>query len=124
MLTGMRMPLAAFLLLLLNSAGAQHSYLVDWDAVGREAIDHLVELVKIPSVNPPGNETEVAEYVRAALDAEGIDSEFYALDPARANLVARLQGNGTSRCHNNISSPTWQDAGVHSYPTSQCGWTR
>ena len=95
MLTGMRMPLAAFLLLLLNSAGAQHSYLVDWDAVGREAIDHLVELVKIPSVNPPGNETEVAEYVRAALDAEGIDSELYALDPARANLVARLQGNGS-----------------------------
>jgi acetylornithine deacetylase/succinyl-diaminopimelate desuccinylase-like protein len=94
-LTGMRAPLAAFLLLLLNSASAQHSYLVDWDTVGREAIDHLVELVKIPSVNPPGNETEVAEYVKAALEAEGIDSDLYALDPARANLVARLQGNGS-----------------------------
>ncbi len=94
-LTGLRAPLAAFLLLLLNSASAQHSYLVDWDTVGREAIDHLVELVKIPSVNPPGNETEVAEYVKAALEAEGIDSDLYALDPARANLVARLQGNGS-----------------------------
>lgn len=90
-----RASLAIVLLLLLNSASAQHSYLVDWDSVGREAIDHLVELVKIPSVNPPGNETEVAEYVRAALDAEGIDSELYALDPARANLVARLRGNGS-----------------------------
>ena len=95
MLTRMRVPLAAFLVFLLNAAGAQHSYLVDWDAIGREAIDHLVELVKIPSVNPPGNETEGAEYVRAALNAEGIDSELYALDPARANLVARLQGNGS-----------------------------
>ena len=83
------------LLLFLNSAAAQQSYLVDWDAVGQEAIDHLVELVKIRSVNPPGNETEVAEYVKAVLAAEGIESELYALDPARANLVARLKGNGT-----------------------------
>ncbi len=97
MAAGMRAPLAAFLLLLLNSASAQHSYLVDWDGVGREAIDHLVELVQIPSVNPPGNETEVAEYVKAALEAEGIDSEMYALDPARANLVARLRGNGSKK---------------------------
>ena len=58
------------LLLSLNAANAQQSYLVDWDTVGREAIDHLVELVKIPSVNPPGNETQVAEYIKAVLDAE------------------------------------------------------
>ena len=80
---------------LLNAASAQQSYLVDWDEVGREAIDHLVELVKIPSVNPPGNETEVAEYIKAVLAAEGIESELYALDPARANLVARHEGNGS-----------------------------
>ena len=91
----MRRVSALVLLLLLNSAGAQQSYLVDWDAVGREAVDHLVELVKIPSVNPPGNETEVAEYVRAMLAAEGIESRLYALDPARANLVARIEGNGS-----------------------------
>lgn len=82
---------------LLNAASAQQSYLVDWDEVGREAIDHLVELVKIPSVNPPGNETEVAEYIKAVLAAEGIESELYALDPARANLVARHEGNGSKR---------------------------
>ncbi len=81
-------------LLSLNAAYAQQSYLVDWDAVGSEAIDHLVALVKIRSVNPPGNETQVAEYVKAVLAADGIDSELYALDPARANLVARLDGNG------------------------------
>ena len=85
------------LLLLLNGANAQQSYLVDWEAVGREAIDHLVELVKIPSVNPPGNETEVAEYIRAVLAADGIGSSLYALDPARANLIARLEGNGSKR---------------------------
>ena len=91
----MRKVSTLLLLLLLNSAGAQQSYLVDWDGVGREAVDHLVELVKIRSVNPPGNETEVAEYVKAVLAAEGIESRLYALDPARANLVARLEGNGS-----------------------------
>jgi acetylornithine deacetylase/succinyl-diaminopimelate desuccinylase-like protein len=93
----LRKATALALLFVLNSAGAQPSYLVDWDAVGSEAIDHLVELVKIRSVNPPGNETEVAEYVKAVLAAEGIESAFYALDPARANLVARLPGNGAKR---------------------------
>ena len=93
----MRRVFTLLLLLLLIPAGAQQSYLVDWDAVGGEAIDHLVELVKIPSVNPPGNETEVAEYVKAVLAAEGIESRLYALDPARANLVARLEGNGSKK---------------------------
>jgi acetylornithine deacetylase/succinyl-diaminopimelate desuccinylase-like protein len=93
----MRRVSTLLLLLLLNSASAQQSYLVDWDAVGSEAVDHLVELVKIPSVNPPGNETEVAEYVKAVLAAEGIESRLYALDPARANLVARLEGNGSKQ---------------------------
>jgi acetylornithine deacetylase/succinyl-diaminopimelate desuccinylase-like protein len=76
---------------------AQPSYLVDWDTVGREATDHLVELVKIRSVNPPGNETEVVRYLRAALDAEGIESKTFALDPQRANLVARIKGDGSKR---------------------------
>ena len=93
----MRRVSTLLMLLLLNPAGVQQSYLVDWDAVGSEAIDHLVELVKIPSVNPPGNETEVAEYVKAVLAAEGIESRLYALDPARANLVARLEGNGSKK---------------------------
>jgi acetylornithine deacetylase/succinyl-diaminopimelate desuccinylase-like protein len=84
-------------LLLLNSAGAQQSYLVDWNDVGQQAIDHLVELVKIRSVNPPGNEDEVAEYVKAVLAAEGIESELYALDPERPNLVAKLKGNGKKK---------------------------
>jgi acetylornithine deacetylase/succinyl-diaminopimelate desuccinylase-like protein len=92
---GARTSAAVLLLFLLGPAHAQQSYLVDWDAVGREAIDHLVELVKIPSVNPPGNETEVAEYISAALAADGIESEFYALEAERANLVARYRGNGS-----------------------------
>lgn len=80
----------------LNSIG-QDQYPVDWDAVSEEAINHLVSLVRIDTSSPPGNETLVANYLQKALAAEGIDSEMYALEPDRANLVARIKGNGSKR---------------------------
>ena len=79
------------------SADAQQSYLIDWDEVGEEAIQHLVDLVQINTTNPPGNETLVVDYLKEVLDEEGIDFEIYALEPDRANLVARIRGNGTKR---------------------------
>ena len=79
------------------AASAQEQYLIDWDAVGEEAASFLSELVRIDSSNPPGNETEVAEYLKAALAKEGIDSELFALEPERANLVTRYKGNGSKQ---------------------------
>lgn len=84
-------------LLVSMSVAAQERYLVDWDTVGEETLQHLSELVKINTSNPPGNETSAAEYVKAVLAAEGIESQLYALDPDRANLVARIKGNGSKR---------------------------
>ena len=81
----------------LHSANAQQSYVIDWDVVGAESIDHLVELIQIDTSNPPGNETAVTDYLEAILSAEGIDSKTYALDKSRANLVARVVGNGSKR---------------------------
>jgi acetylornithine deacetylase/succinyl-diaminopimelate desuccinylase-like protein len=79
------------------SANAQQSYLIDWDEVGEESLDHLVELIQINSSNPPGNETAVTDYLSTVLSAEGIESKTYALDQSRANLVARAVGNGSKR---------------------------
>jgi acetylornithine deacetylase/succinyl-diaminopimelate desuccinylase-like protein len=79
------------------AAFSQDRYLVDWEATGEESINHLVELVRINTSNPPGNETAAANYVKAVLASEGIDSELYALEPERANLVARIKGNGSKR---------------------------
>lgn len=86
----------ACLLLPVTTIG-QDRYLIDWDEVGEEAINHMVNLVRINTSNPPGNETEAANYLKAALAAEGVGSELYALDPDRANLVARIRGNGSKR---------------------------
>ncbi len=93
----MRKALLLSLLIIPVLGYSQNRYLIDWDEVGEEAIDHLVNLVQINTSNPPGNETAAANYLKAALAAEGINSELFALDPERANLVARIRGNGSKR---------------------------
>lgn len=67
----------------------------DFEADGEEAVRLLQELIRLDTTSPPGNETLVAEYLEELLASEGIESEIYALDPARGNLVARLPGNGS-----------------------------
>ena len=62
-----------------------------------EAVARLQELIRIDTSNPPGNETKLAEYLKALLDKEGIESEILAAEPSRGNLVARIRGNGTKK---------------------------
>ena len=93
----MRILCALLLLVFSASVSAQDRYLVDWDAVGEETLTHLSDLVRINTTNPPGQETLVANYLRSILEAEGIATETYALDPDRANLVARIKGNGSKK---------------------------
>src|SRR4029079_5950327 len=57
-----------------------------------EATELLQALLRIDTVNPPGNETVAAETLRAYLAGNGIESELLAQTPERANLVARLPG--------------------------------
>lgn len=59
-----------------------------------EALGLLQELLRLDTVNPPGNETIAAELLRDRLEDAGLDCELYAREPARANLVARLPGRG------------------------------
>jgi acetylornithine deacetylase/succinyl-diaminopimelate desuccinylase-like protein len=61
-----------------------------------EATELLRELIRLDTVNPPGNETQAAELLRGYLEAAGISCELYAKVPERANLVARLPGRGTA----------------------------
>ena len=57
-----------------------------------EAVELLQRLIRLDTVNPPGNETLAAECLRDYLAAQGVETELLARDPGRANLVARLRG--------------------------------
>src|SRR5215472_14735318 len=70
---------------------------IDWPKVNDEAMRNFQSLVRIDSTNPPGNETNVANFVKKVLEAEGIPVTLAAKDAARANVIARLKGNGSRR---------------------------
>jgi acetylornithine deacetylase/succinyl-diaminopimelate desuccinylase-like protein len=52
----------------------------------------LQQLIRVDTVNPPGNETAAAELLRAYLEPLGVECSLHARQPERANLVARLRG--------------------------------
>jgi acetylornithine deacetylase/succinyl-diaminopimelate desuccinylase-like protein len=59
-----------------------------------EVVDLLQQLIRLNTVNPPGNETQAAELLRDYLEPFGVECELYAREPERANLVARIRGRG------------------------------
>jgi acetylornithine deacetylase/succinyl-diaminopimelate desuccinylase-like protein len=67
------------------------------DSSRSETLQLLTKLVQIDTSNPPGNEVKAANYIKSALDKEGIASEIFESAPGRGNIVARLKGNGSKR---------------------------
>jgi acetylornithine deacetylase/succinyl-diaminopimelate desuccinylase-like protein len=65
----------------------------DTSALAREAQDWLVDLVKINTTNPPGNEEATAKYIAGILTKEGITSELLEMAPGRSAVVARLRAS-------------------------------
>jgi len=57
-----------------------------------EVVGLLQELLRLDTVNPPGNETQAAELLRGYLARSGVEVRLVARTPERANLVARLPG--------------------------------
>jgi acetylornithine deacetylase/succinyl-diaminopimelate desuccinylase-like protein len=93
-----RLLFVAIIVLDLGPLGAQAPgapAAVEWDRLRPEILERYRDLVKIDST--AGNETLVVDYLKKALETGGIQTQTFALDPKRANLVARLRGNGSKR---------------------------
>ena len=68
--------------------------LVATTALRDEVTDLLQRLLRVDTTNPPGNETAASELLRDYLEANGVACELIAKVPERANLVARIPGDG------------------------------
>jgi len=66
-------------------------------AQNQELLQRFQAILRLDTTDPPGNESKVAEYVRGVFEKEGIPVTVVAKDPARANVIARLRGNGSKR---------------------------
>jgi acetylornithine deacetylase/succinyl-diaminopimelate desuccinylase-like protein len=84
-----------FLIFVLAAPAAEP--VVDWEKAKAETLRHFQAIVRMNTSNPPGNETTVVNYLKEVLDREGISYQVFAREPSRANLVARLKGNGSKK---------------------------
>src|ERR1700710_2075000 len=76
----------------LNSLSAQTP---DWEKLRPEILDRYRSLVQIDTT--AGHETQAVDFLKKALESKAIPTKTFALEPNRANLVARLKGNGSKR---------------------------
>jgi succinyl-diaminopimelate desuccinylase len=60
----------------------------------KEVVLFCEELLKIKSVNPPGDELAAAEYISGVLAKAGLEVELLKHSPARASVIVRLRGSG------------------------------
>ncbi|HSJ26939.1 MAG TPA: M20/M25/M40 family metallo-hydrolase [Acidimicrobiia bacterium] len=61
-----------------------------------DKIELLRSLVRIETVNPPGNERPAIRLLESVLTDAGLEVATYALVPERPNLIARIAGRGTA----------------------------
>jgi acetylornithine deacetylase/succinyl-diaminopimelate desuccinylase-like protein len=93
-MTRWRVLVPAIAAVLAGHAAAQ-SKSPDWEKLKPEILDRYRSLIQIDTT--AGHETQAVEYLKKILEAEGIPTKTFALDANRANLVARLKGNGSKR---------------------------
>src|SRR4051795_2286942 len=68
---------------------------LDWDKLQVEILERYRALVMLDTTS--GHETLAVDYLKKVLEAEGVPTKTFAMKPNRANLVARLKGNGSKR---------------------------
>ena len=69
----------------------------DWAQLDAETMKHFQAIIRMDSTDPPGGEKPVVDYLKQVLEADGIPTQTFALEPNRPNLVARIKGNGAKR---------------------------
>lgn len=93
----MRIRLFLLVIVLPLTAGPCPAQSIDWHKQRAEAVQLLQELIRIDTTNPPGNERAAALHIQKLLEADGIETRVLEVGPGRANLYARIRGDGSRR---------------------------
>lgn len=70
---------------------------IDWSSVREEVTQHLQNLIRFETVNPPGNETLVANYLKDVVEKEGLSATIHEKTAGRGNFVTRIKGSGNGK---------------------------
>lgn len=70
---------------------------INWPHYQDMAVELMQQYLRVNTSNPPGNEIEAARFLKKIFDQHGIENEIFEYKPGRANIIARLKGNGSKR---------------------------
>ena len=68
--------------------------MTDATAIYQKPAELLQNLIRFDTTNPPGNEAACVGYIAEHCRSLGIETQLYAKNPDRPNLVARIEGEG------------------------------
>lgn len=91
----LRLALAACLATALASFPAPAQAQTDWPAYEARAVELLRQYLRMDTANPPGNERRAAEFFCELFSKENIECQIFEIAPGRANVYARLRGDGS-----------------------------
>ena len=86
-----------FILVFQVTISAQNGTRIDWPRYQDMAVDLMQQYLRVNTSNPPGNEIEAARFLKKIFDQHEIENEIFEYKPGRANIIARLKGNGSKR---------------------------
>ena len=89
--------LTAVFVIEISAKGQNGQPKIDWPHYQDMAVDLMQKYLRINTSNPPGNEIEAARWFKSIFDQNGIQNEIFEYKPSRANIIARLKGNGSKR---------------------------
>ncbi len=82
-----------------------------------EVVRFCQDLIRIKSVNPPGDEIAIAQYVASVLEAAGLEVELITHSTSRASVLARLKSDrqkpGLLLCAHLDTVPTGSEKWLH-----------
>ena len=79
-----------------NSALFAQEQDINYDALNKMALNHLINLINIDTAQPNPNETLAQRYIYKNLIANKIDWQIYRMEKPRANLIAVLKAQTPS----------------------------
>ncbi len=82
----------------------------------KHPVELLQNLIRFDTTNPPGNELECVSYINDLLVKAGFETKYYAKEPDRPNLIARLKGRG-------MAQPLLLHGAVNVVTTANQNWT-
>ena len=69
----------------------------DWEGALWDTVAHLQALIRLDTVNPPGDEIRVARYLDDVLRGAGIETVLLEPAPGRGAVVGTIRGSGGAR---------------------------